>query len=348
MEKFTKQHTNLCKGVAICIMLFHHLFFREESWSLYHYIIQVRTKPLIGFIAIHGKICVAIFVLLSAYGLTFTMTKMIGNGKSIAKTYRAFIGTHILKLYELYWPVFILAMVIGSITQISNPITVYKSLGEGLRDFFGIAYIFDGETPFNGAWWYVSFAITLYLIFPILYRLMENHSKLLLVVSFIVGIRPVSGVPIILEWKRYMFICCLGIFLAKHDGLSFLISKKSPKIRMIVSSLCCMIFFVIRCIYSYTFDGFFALAIIVFSVSAFLTMKYFSKVLISLGKYSGTMFLLHGLFYINFAEKFIYGFKYPILIFSVLLIISYCGSVFLKKVSVIVGKSLHIGLKNEK
>ena len=33
-------------------------------------------KPLIGFIAIHGKICVAVFVLLSAYGLTFTMDKI--------------------------------------------------------------------------------------------------------------------------------------------------------------------------------------------------------------------------------------------------------------------------------
>ncbi len=27
MEEFTKKETNVCKGVAICIMLFHHLFF---------------------------------------------------------------------------------------------------------------------------------------------------------------------------------------------------------------------------------------------------------------------------------------------------------------------------------
>lgn len=75
MEKFTKQHTNLCKGVAICIMLFHHLFFRQDSWPLYYHKICLGTKPLIGFIATHGKVCVATFVLLSAYGLTFSMMK---------------------------------------------------------------------------------------------------------------------------------------------------------------------------------------------------------------------------------------------------------------------------------
>ena len=238
----------------------------------------------------------------------------------VSTIYRTFVGTHILKLYELYWPVFILAMAVGFVTKTSNPITVYKSFGEGLRDLFGVAYIFDGESPFNGAWWYVSFAITLYFLFPILYRLMEKHSKLVLAVSFIVGIKPVSGIPIILEWKRYMFICCMGIFLAKYDGLSFLINKKSPRIRKVLSFLCCVLFFIIRCIHSYTFDGFFALAIIVFSVSAFSTMKHVSKMLTTLGKYSGTMFMLHGLLYKNFMRSFIYGFKYPVLIFGVLLL----------------------------
>lgn len=84
MEKFTKQHTNLCKGVAICIMLFHHLFFNQDSWSLYYHKLNLATKPLIAFVAAQGKICVAIFVLLSAYGLTFTMRKVgkkvIGGG----------------------------------------------------------------------------------------------------------------------------------------------------------------------------------------------------------------------------------------------------------------------------
>ena len=75
MEKFTVDKTNLCKGVAILIMLFHHLFFRPESWSLYFYTIKIREIPLIGYIASQGKMCVAIFIFLSAYGLTFSARK---------------------------------------------------------------------------------------------------------------------------------------------------------------------------------------------------------------------------------------------------------------------------------
>lgn len=77
MEQFTKKETNICKSVAICIMLFHHLFFSQETWLLYYYKLQIGSKPLMGFLAVQGKICVAIFVLLSAYGLTFSMNKNI-------------------------------------------------------------------------------------------------------------------------------------------------------------------------------------------------------------------------------------------------------------------------------
>ena len=42
MEEFTKKETNVCKGVAICIMLFHHLFFRQYSWPLYYYKVSAK------------------------------------------------------------------------------------------------------------------------------------------------------------------------------------------------------------------------------------------------------------------------------------------------------------------
>jgi uncharacterized membrane protein len=89
MEKFTQKKTNLCKGVAILIMLFHHLFFRKESWSLYVYKLKLGEMPLIGCVAIQGKICVAIFILLSAYGLTYSIKKynsLVSGGAKCGKT----------------------------------------------------------------------------------------------------------------------------------------------------------------------------------------------------------------------------------------------------------------------
>lgn len=236
-------------------------------------------------------------------------------------------------------------MIAGIVTNVSNPMIVYKSLGECVRDLFGVAYIFDGEAPFNGTWWYISFAITLYIAFPFLYGLMEKYHKLLLTFSFIVGIKPTSAIPIVLEWRRYMFICCLGIYLAQRDLLSSLVSKKSKKFRISVSFLSCIIFFGIRCIHAFTFDGFFAVAIIMFLVSVFPAMKCLNKVFVSLGKYSGTMFVLHGLLYKNFFRGFIYGFKYPLLIFSVLLIISYFGSVLIRNTTDFICKKINFELK---
>lgn len=326
MNKFSIQQTNLCKGIAICIMLFHHLFFSQDSWPLYYYKLRIGEKPLIGFIATQGKVCVAIFVLLSAYGLTFSFSK--GKKMKICAPRRdlKFVLIHIVKLYELYWPVFILAMITGLITNISNPTSVYKSFGEGIRDFWGVAYIFDGETPFNGAWWYISFAITLYLIFPILHKIMERYPIWMLVASFIIGVYPMSSIPIFIEWRRYLFICCLGIYLAQKNILGVLVNKKNRIIRIGISLIFCIVFFLIRCIHPFTFDGFFAVAIIVCSVSTFETTKLFNKLLVLLGQYSGTMFLLHGLLYKNFMRKFVYGFKYPVLIFFVLLGLSFWGS----------------------
>lgn len=252
------------------------------------------------------------------------------------------MGTHVLNLYKLYWSVFIPAMLIGFVTNLSNPIKAYKSMGEGIRDFFGIAYIFDGEMPFNGAWWYISFAITLYIVFPLLYNAMREYPKIMLLLSFLIGINPASDVMILLEWRRYMFICCLGIYFANNNLLSKLISWKNKISRIIAAISACIILLVIRCVKPFTFDGLFAIAIIMLSVALFNNTKYLSVALGSLGKYSGTMFLFHGLLYKNFMRDFMYGFKYPILIFTVLLILTYLISAAIQNLRHHVYNCIHI------
>ena len=330
MEKFTVEKTNLCKGVAILIMLFHHLFFRPESWPLYFYKIKLGSTPLIGYIASQGKICVSIFVFLSAYGLTLSVRKKNkqGGGKHIAERYASFVISHIKKLYMLYWPVFILAMLAGIVFRVSNPFDIYCSFGEWIKDFLGVEYIFDGKTPFNSEWWYISFAITLYAIFPVLYSFMRRFPKSTLVISFLVGIKPVSSIMILMEWKRYLFVSCLGIYFAENDLFSEMIFKKNKSSRIMLSILCCFVFFGIRIAHPFTFDGILVIAVIVLSTSMIEHGSVTCNTLVSLGKYSGTMYVLHGLLYRNFARGFIYGFKYPLFIYLALVILTYSISAF--------------------
>ena len=75
MKSFSKDYTFLVKGVAICLLLFHHLFYRQEFLDMYYWKISIHSHPLIQFLATHAKVCVAIFVFLSAYGLTISYEK---------------------------------------------------------------------------------------------------------------------------------------------------------------------------------------------------------------------------------------------------------------------------------
>lgn len=75
----TKDETNVCKGFAILLMFVHHLFSRPEVYADY----SIRYFPFsyktIISIALLGKVCVAIFVFLSAYGITVQSNKKDKN-----------------------------------------------------------------------------------------------------------------------------------------------------------------------------------------------------------------------------------------------------------------------------
>lgn len=345
-KHFTIDNTLTCKGVAICIMLFHHLFYPQPLWENYWWKIRLGNRPLIAFMAMHGKICVTIFVLLSAYGLTFSYRKLCDKEKHKGKwkTDILFSKNQIKKLYLLYWPIFIVAVICGGVTGLRVPSVVYESLGEGIRDFLGIAYIIDGETPFNDIWWYISFALLLYLLFLLLYKGMRKFPYVMLAISFVIGIKPTSSIPIMIEFRRYSFVVCMGVFMAESDLMSKMLNAGTRLIRIVLSGSACIVFFCIRCVWAFTFDAFLAIAIIVLVVE--LTGDKGWYPLKFMGKHSGNMFLIHGLLYQFFLKKMIYGFWYPPLIWGVLLGISLVCSIVIEDIKkYLKQKSLFINSK---
>lgn len=95
--------TSVLKGIAICAMLCHHLFYQspESGYVVWH-------------LAMLGKVCVAIFLMLSGYGLTIQMKKLVTNsdgeirgGKSYAScrkdtlSFISTIGSFSSSLYQL-------------------------------------------------------------------------------------------------------------------------------------------------------------------------------------------------------------------------------------------------------
>lgn len=95
------------KGIAILLMLAHHLFalptlIREPS----SYIATIPGLPLDYWIGRFGKICVSVFLLLSGYGLAM---RMAAGG---LPSWRYFVGKA-GRFLLAYGPYFLLAMVVG-------------------------------------------------------------------------------------------------------------------------------------------------------------------------------------------------------------------------------------------
>ena len=71
--ELSKQDTSALKGIAIIAMLCHHLYgFKSYTGFL-------------SFIGIVGKVCVALFVFCSGYGLGVGYGKMLKNVKTFLK-----------------------------------------------------------------------------------------------------------------------------------------------------------------------------------------------------------------------------------------------------------------------
>ena len=59
---FTNQYTNISKGIALLLLLFHYLGLNPELHLF-------STSGIANVIAEQCKVCVAIFLILSGYGL---------------------------------------------------------------------------------------------------------------------------------------------------------------------------------------------------------------------------------------------------------------------------------------
>ena len=85
-------------------MLFHHLFYSEWSRPLYDDIV-IHGVGVINQLGIFCKLCVAVFVFLSGYGL------MVSTPKNIKL--KDFYWHRFKKLYLNYWVVWLLFVPIG-------------------------------------------------------------------------------------------------------------------------------------------------------------------------------------------------------------------------------------------
>lgn len=348
--KFTKEHTMQMKGIAIIILLFHHCFLNAQRWATVPYEKLATTKgwgyyPIsfapfsshtIQYLASFSKICVAMFVFMTGYGMWVSY-----ESQKKKTTMSNYIKKRMVTLMTEFLIIFVVTEILAIPT--GRFIEVYghdfRSVVYMIIDALGLAKLL-GTPLFCLTWWYMSLAIVLIMIFPFVHSIMEKYQWIVVVASIIVP--RACGFGQSTDLFRYLLAYTLGMYFAQHDLLArikekFMEQNVVGKLLSLIVSLIGLAV-IIKCRqnawigwkYLDFWDGFAAMYVIVLSYIYILNGKWIVKGLGFLGKHSMNIFLIHSFYRDVFFHEFTYSFYYAWLDYIVLMAISLVTSIVLE------------------
>lgn len=305
------------------------------------------SQSLTVGIASFFKICVAIFVFLTAYGLTIKYTK-INNHETISNVIK-FTLNRLYKLEINFLIIFVLTLVYSFIMGIGHYTRIYgngtKSLYRCLLDGLGLAELFNSPTM-NGTWWYMSLAIVIIVLFPIIFDFTRKYGPLS--IAFLLGVPLALNLPYS-HLTRYLPCIAMGILFADNNLICRLdnyLHRDSALVKTIIFSLMLLILIFIgtscKKFFGYKLIPFFDMVIstgIIVWAYTYLKDIYIWKILRFLGKHSLNMFLTHTLIRHYWYHDFIYSFYYAWIDLLILFIITICISALIEKIKDITGYS---------
>lgn len=293
MIPISKQSSLVLKGIAICAMLCHHLYCSIPGWA----------EPYRGLL-LHfgklGKVCVAMFLFCSGYGLAVKYEGIIGL-KNDAK----FILKRFLSFYVNYWTVFFIFVPI-TVLGFHRPLTA--AYGENANVYGGLVLDIlgvQGFSSYNITWWFNKLIIALWLLFPFLYWCAKKKPLLTLIVSLMINrfwesvVGPglfemyIHQLPFVLGvlWQTVKLKSNKELFLKEHPGLFSALSLFMVvifaylRMRPIIPNWCGL-----------RMDAFLSCSISLFVVSSIKDGSWLSSGLAFLGKHSGNIYLIHTFF----------------------------------------------------
>ncbi|MBQ8823519.1 MAG: acyltransferase family protein [Lachnospiraceae bacterium] len=332
-KQFTKDRTNIVKGLAIIFLLIYHLFENENLVTS----LGVNYSPfaLSDFLMFtgFGNICVAVFVFLTGYGIT---KGLYAQGEISAKeayrqaTKRFFtlmgnFAVMYLSINLLWWSYFDY----GSLYERGK-----QGVLHALTDMTGLSVFLDTPT-LNMTWWYMELAYILIFLIPALAYLTKKVGyPVILLALFAPGVMSMGE-----DLTRYLFTAVLGVAAAYGNWPDKLLNLKwNSIVRWIVGIVVLVLSILIRqnaavkISYLHLIDAPIALVLVYVGAVLLASVPFVNKVLEFIGKHSMNIYLVHTFFYMMLWQKFIYQFKYAPLILVVLLVVCLLYSVVLELV----------------
>lgn len=329
----SKEDSKILYGVAILIMVFHHIFMNPSK-------LGITCTNFIHMCGWFGKICVAIYAYISGYGLMVSFNENRNatlRKNNIILDYKNIAG-RIINFYLRYWVVFFATIPLYLVLSKRE-----IRFSEILMNFFGISF------SYNGAWWYVKQYIVMLLLFPVLRYLcikISNIKKylpeiLLFATILLMFIMYYSGNPFFYRIADSVLITYIVIFIegmiAQNSYLynsMFSIIQKNRAIACLVFCLCVVIRVITSNGPAYCLVDIVIIAPFSISICVLARNMNLKTILGYIGKYSIFMWLTH-CFYIKGVVSFVQDklFGSNALIYFIVLGCSFLTSICLKKVS---------------
>ena len=208
-EMFRLQETQIAKGIAIILMLIHHLFTFPERIKDVSYIPLFQSVNLEFWFGDFGGICVPIFLFLSGYGMYKSSYKY-----SVRDIYLK----RLLNFYKRYWICFIVFAPIGTIFFNHFP-NYHWNIRVFLLSFFGF------DQTYNAEWWFVQLYIEIIMLSPLIYKILKNCSIHAFFVSWLIYSLPRKAIPDVPylqldSFCYWQFPFIIGCLFAQYDILN--------------------------------------------------------------------------------------------------------------------------------
>ena len=309
--ELSKSDTTAIKGIAILLMLWHHLFLNTMAYG-----------TLTHSLAVVFKVCVALFLFASGYGLTKQYSQL---EKPYFKNTIKFLLRRYANFFLSYWFCFVLVVVVGNVCGYSFS-EAYPAGRNTLKCVLLDVAGQMGYDSYLNPWWFNKMIIQLYLVFPVLFLIVRNKYlswvglALVVVVQLFAKSIP-SNLFFVVEGGLPAFY--LGMLCARCRLLPESNDRKWRPLLLIAVLLVCIGLAVLHVMV--VKDPYVAIMIRAFmALCIIIVYKSFGNQRVSVfefvGKYATIMYLTHILF-VKLFPGVIYGAKYSVLIFVVLIAI---------------------------
>ena len=351
---FSVNDTFAIKGIAIILMYIHHNFLSPARWGKCIVDFWPLTEKATINIAVFCKICVSLFVFLTAYGLTIKYKELIQEKKlTTEKLNFDFVFNRLYKLELNFWFIFAFVQIYSVVMGMGRFGYIYgtggKAVFKSVVDGFGLAYLFKMPS-FNATWWYMSLAIVIILAFPVLYFCYKHTGGIIIIIlSWILPIAlklSIKGD----DFYRYLPCIFMGIWLADNN---YIVEKYNEWFTVkemrkeLFGCLGAIVIVLIAYLASYSrnllgdisvpaFNAILAPMIVIWAFS-FIKGSCLWNGLEFLGRHSMNMFMTHTFLRAYWYHDFIYSFKYAWLDTLVLLIITLLLSIIIEGVKKLSG-----------